>query len=123
MARALLSDVRAILTDDIELTDNELNVFLTTATTLVDAELVGAGLSDALLKEIEKYLAAHFASLKGIRAGISTQRVDDASETYSVAGANMRSLQGTHFGQAAIALDISGRLADMGRPQASFMVV
>ncbi len=123
MARALLSDVRAILTDDIELTDNELNVFLTTATTLVDAELVGSGLPDALLKEIEKYLAAHFASLKGIRAGVSNQRVDDASETYTVAGANIRSLQGTHFGQAAIALDTSGRLAQLGRTQASFMVL
>ena len=121
MARATLAEVRALLVsqeveDDID--DIDLGRFLTTANTYVDAELLNLGLADVLLTEIEKYLAAHFASLRDIVAGVSSQRSDDASVTYTVGQVTRTEfLQSTHFGQVAIALDTTGTLRNAGGPK------
>ena len=121
MARATLAEVRALLvSQEVEggIDDVDLNRFLTTANTYVDAELLNHGLADVLLTEIEKYLAAHFATLRDIVAGVSSQRADDASVTYTVGQVTRTEfLQSTHFGQVAIALDTSGTLRTAGGPK------
>ena len=125
MARTTLLSVRALLApQNITIDDDDLTSLLATASSFVDEQLANAGLGDALLIEIEKYLAAHFTALREVKAGISSERADDASVTYTVGQVtNTDFLQSTHFGQVAIALDISGTLGNTGRPQATFCVL
>lgn len=117
MPRTTPAEVRALLTgQDIEIDGVDIGRFITTANLFVTEQLGEAGLADALLTEIEKYLAAHFVSLREVIAGISSQRSDDASVTYTVGQVTSTEfLQSTHFGQVAIALDISGSLANAGK--------
>ena len=123
MARATLAEVRALLVSqkvEGDIDDVDLFRFVTTANNFVDAQLLDIGLADALLTEIEKYLAAHFAALRDVIAGVSSQRSDDASVTYTVGQVTRTEfLQSTHFGQVAIALDTTGTLKNAGgaKPQ------
>ncbi|MGI9502902.1 MAG: hypothetical protein ACR2RE_07595 [Geminicoccaceae bacterium] len=116
MARATLAEVRALLAPQgITIDDPDLTALLTTASTLVDTELLAFGLADALLTEIEKYLAAHFTVLRELTAGISRESADDAAVTYTVGQAGFtEDLKATHFGQVAIALDTTGTLRNAG---------
>ncbi|MGI9504916.1 MAG: DUF4054 domain-containing protein [Geminicoccaceae bacterium] len=125
MARTTLADVQALLApQNITIDDPNLTSILNTASGFVDEQLADVGLGDALLTEIEKYLAAHFTALREVKAGISSERADDASVTYTVGQVtNTDFLQSTHFGQVAIALDVSGTLGNAGRPKAAFCVL
>lgn len=125
MARTTLADVRATLSGQgLTIDDVDLFRYVTAASSLVDEALADAGLGSALLKEIEKYLASHLAALRDVKAGISSERADDASITYTVGQVtNTDFLQSTHFGQVAISLDVSGTLANAGRPKAAFQVL
>lgn len=81
--------------------------FLNTAHIFVENYLVGQGLSDSLLAEIEKYLAAHFVCLRNPQ--IIEEAISDGSAKY------MRKIQGggllsTDYGQTAIQLDTTGIL-------------
>lgn len=82
--------------------------FINSAFHLVEDQLTGKGLSADILGEIEKYLAAHFLSVRDQRAA----REDIGSE-YSVTyqGKTDMGLQATHYGQMALTLDPSGTLA------------
>ena len=125
MARTTLADVQALLApQNITIDDPDLTSILTMASGFVDEQLADVGLGDALLIEIEKYLAAHFTALREVKAGISSERADDASVTYTVGQVtNTDFLQSTHFGQVAISLDVSGTLSNAGRPKAALCVL
>lgn len=87
----------------------DIDVFITTANMLVTAYLATAGLSDEVLKEVEKYLAAHILSLRDPRT--KSEGVDVLSESYQ--GQWGMGLNGTSYGQTAILLDTSGILGKM----------
>ncbi len=125
MARTNLVDVRATLAgQSITFSDEDLNRYIAVATAFVDAELADGGHGAALLQEIEKYLTAHFAVLRDVIAGVSSQTEDDASVTYTVGQVNSTELlQSTHFGQVATTLDVSGSLLRSGRPKSSLQVL
>ncbi len=125
MARTTPAAVRALIRPQgIEIDDVDLGAIIATASTYVDNQLVDVGLDSALLIEIEKYLAAHFATLRSIAAGISSEREDDASVTYTVGQVQSTdALRATHFGQAAIALDVSGTLRSIGSQSPAFEVL
>lgn len=125
MARTTLANVRALLSgQEIDIDDVDLFSFISTANTYVTDNLSDSGLTAALLIEIEKYLAAHFASLRDVSAGVSSQRSDDQSITYTVGQVtNTDFLQSTHFGQVAVSLDVSGTLANAGRAKAVLEVL
>lgn len=106
-ARTDATEVKEVI--DTSLTDAQVNAFINTANRFIaEAELSGHGVASATLTEIEKYLAAHFLSLRD-------QRV--ASEAFpsgfrlSYQGKTGMGLDGTQYGQMAKALDSSGRLA------------
>lgn len=124
-ARTTLAAVRALISPQgITIDDIDLGAIIATASTYVDNQLADVGLADALLIEIEKYLAAHFAALRSIDAGISSQSEDDASVTYTVGQVQSTdALRATHFGQVAITLDTTGTLAAVGNQAPSFQVL
>lgn len=86
----------------------DLTPFITAATSLVDwLETCTSLLTTAQLKSIELFLVAHFYSSYDQR--VQSERAGDASATYQ--GKTDMYLDGTQYGQAAIAMDISGCLA------------
>jgi hypothetical protein len=92
--------------------------FITTANLLVTQYLSASGLSDALLAEIEKYLAAHLVALHPNERPVTSQKLSIASDTY--AGKFGMSLDSTQFGQTLKILDSTGTLEDLGKGASTF---
>lgn len=106
------AEVKEIM--DTDLTDSELDPFITTANALVNDRLQGK-LGTELLTQVELYLAAHFASLKDQR--IQQESQGNVSTTFQ--GKTGMGLNFTHYGQMALSLDSSGTLAKLGKRKAS----
>ena len=124
MARVLPSEVKAIYDPGAD--EADLYPFIEVATLLVDEELLDQGLSANRLKQIELYLAAHFATVSIERGGLTRQRIGDAEEEYQGWGNNNSTgLTSTRFGQQALTLDPSGTLGALSeRPvKAQFRVI
>lgn len=90
--------------------------FITTANLIVTDKLDGEGLTTAQLKEIEKYLSAHLASLQDQR--IAQEKIGEVAVTYQ--GKTGLGLDGTKYGQTVKMLDTTGILASMGKGKATF---
>jgi hypothetical protein len=103
MARVTESDVRAIITTSVV----SLDVFIAQAALVVDEQLDGLGMTDARLKEIERFLAAHFIA-SSIDPQAKSESVGAVSATYE--GQQGLGLQSTRYGQQAIAFDTTGTL-------------
>lgn len=93
--------------------------FIMAASTLVDNVLSGTDLSADTLYEIERYLAAHFMTAR--QQQVRSQKIGDAQETYSTAFGEM--LKSSTYGQMALVLDTSGKLADVGKRPAKLQTV
>jgi len=115
MARVKSAEVVEIM--DTSLTD--VDVFIHAANALVTDRLSGQGLDDCLLKEIERWLSAHFASIKSPtyyedKIGSSTQK--------KMVGTLGKGLDATSYGQQVKLLDSTGTLANMGKQKVTFKV-
>lgn len=88
-----------------------LDVFMETASQLVDECCGSAGYTEARLTLIETWLAAHFYSVRDMRA--SVEKAGEVSVSYAQnPGFN---LMLTSHGQQAIALDSMGGLAALSK--------
>jgi hypothetical protein len=94
-----------------------------TANVFIAEHFVGTTLSDAILTKIELYLAAHYVALTDEGSGLTRDKLGDADQSY--ANIYSKGLNSTRFGQAALALDSSGVLANVaaGNLRADFRVV
>lgn len=120
MARASSLNVRALLSDqNIDIDDVDLGSAITTANLYVDEQLADYGLSDEILTEIEKYLAAHFVVIRALPAGVTEQTIDEDREKFSTE----QGLKSTQFGQVAATLDVTGTLGKAGRPASTLKVL
>ena len=81
-----------------------------TANVYVDALLFGQGLSDALMRQVELYLAAHFLCLTQREGTLAAQTIGESTERYH--DHYSAGLMSTRFGQQAILFDTTGILAD-----------
>ena len=100
--------VREIIDVDSSLS---LTPFIEAATLTVDEHLSDESLSDDLLKEIERWLAAHFVAIREQR--VKSEKVGDAAATYH--GQSGKGLEFTPYGQQAVLLDPTGKLASIGK--------
>jgi hypothetical protein len=115
--RTTATAVKVIL--DTDLTDAQITAFITTANALVDDQLLNKGLSSTILTEIEKWLAAHLASIRDQR--VSRESIgDEYSATYQ--GKTDMGLEATLYGQTALALDTTGTLRSTKLKVADFEV-
>lgn len=105
--RVVAADVTAIL-DNTALTDVEVEVYITSANALVNQALSGAGLSETILKEIERYVAAHLISVTRERVA---EREGAGGAFINYTGKYGGGLESTGYGQTAIAMDTTGQLA------------
>ena len=114
MARVTDAEVKDII--DTSLTTT---VFITAANLIVDEHLKGKDLSETELKEIERWLAAHFVAVRDKRA--QSETVGSAHVSY--ANAYDMGLDFTEYGQMAKVLDGSGTLAKLGQKVAGFTMI
>jgi len=109
MARTTAAEVKEIIKT--KLTEAEVVPYVTSANILVTQALGSSGLGTDVLREIERWVAAHMlASTKTRQA--TDEKAGTASVKYSGQyGANLSS---TSYGQMALTLDVSGALASLG---------
>lgn len=89
------------------LTEGQVNAMINTAHLVVEQHLTTQGLSADLLTQIELWLSAHFVCIRDPRK--KQVKVDEVSVTFQ--GEVGMGLQGTMYGQQALALDPTGSLA------------
>ncbi len=107
-ARVNASEVKELINTD--LTDVIVASSIDIASRFIDDIVVGAGLSADRLADVELYLSAHFVAMRDQDEGMITEQdVGDAKVKYS--GEFGKSLNLTRYGQMAIFLDTSGKLA------------
>jgi len=98
----------------------DLTPFITAANVTIDALLTSRGLSTDQLKEIERWLTAHFAVIRDRQA--SKEMIGgDTSIEYE--GEHGMYLDHTSYGQMVRVLDTSGILAESGMPRAQFALI
>lgn len=117
MARCTGVEVLEIL--ETALTENEIAPFITASNVTVTAILGGGSLSSAQLKEIERWLAAHFAAIRDPR--ISEEKTEEAGAKYH--GKSDMGLDHTPYGQQVKILDTTGAMANLGKRKASVEVL
>ena len=106
MARTNIEDVKNIL-DETTLSDVILTAYVNSANVFVTAALTGKGLSDAVMEEIEKWIAAHMVTITRERVA----REEGAGGAFiKYAGVWGAGLASTSYGQMAINLDTSNTL-------------
>ena len=108
-----VADIAGIILDS----SWNLDPFINAACALFDAKigsLIGAGTQK---NSILSYLAAHFASFSDVGDGVfqaqvvSMEELGDAQVSFGGGGSGETNLASTPFGQSAMQLDITGRLA------------
>lgn len=119
MARVTATEVKAIL-DDSALADGIVDSFITGANALITDALGSSGIGAALLKEIERYTAAHLISVTRERMA-SKEGAGGANIEYT--GTYGMGLNASSYGQMAIAMDTTGRLSALGGKMASIYAV
>lgn len=115
------AEVRAIITTNL----TDLSSFITSANELTSTELSGKGLSTSRLKDIEKWLAAHFVAINDDKLRTVEEEVGESRRR---TGENVRGVIGqglllTRFGQQAIVLDSTGTLAALAKIRARLTVL
>lgn len=90
--------------------------FITVANLVVTQHLAASGLSDALLAEVELWLAAHYLAIRDRRS--QSESLGDASESYY--GQSGLGLDFTPYGQQVKTLDPTGKLAGLGKRRVVF---
>jgi hypothetical protein len=117
--RATATEVKQIIDTDLE--DPVVEAYITSANTLVGEVFDdSSSVSEDSKKEIEKWLAAHFIACTREQqmqsAKAQTAEVEYQGKTYT-------GLYATFYGQQAVMLDPSGKLATLGKKAASIYAV
>ena len=117
--RVTYTDVKAIM-DGITTADATVTIFITSAHIIVESALSTSGLTETVLTEIEKWLAAHLIASTVYRT-TSEEKLGDASLVYT--GKWGMKLESTPYGQMVLLLDSSGLLASAGKTGASIYAI
>ena len=114
MARVTALEVKAIIDTDADPTP-----FIFAATLIVD-RIVSDLASDDVLKEIERWIAAHLVAVRDPR--LSSESFGGASESLQTGQLGM-GLKYTSYGQQALLLDPTGILAALDKKRASVKTI
>jgi hypothetical protein len=115
--RVTATEVLEVL-DGSTLTDAQVNPYITSANVMVNAAL-GTGTTD-ILKEIERWLAAHMITVTRERQAKS-EGAGGANITYSeIFGEGLKS---TNYGQMVLNLDTTGAMASLGGKAATIYAI
>jgi hypothetical protein len=106
MARTNVDDLKNII--DTDLSDPILEAYINSANVFVTGVLDDKGLSDAIMEEIEKWVAAHMIASTRERMGKEEEAGGARIEYLGKYGEGLAS---TPYGQMAIQLDTTGTLS------------
>lgn len=120
MARVTADELKVVY--DSGLTDAVLEDIIDIANNLVTDILGTSGLSSDRLKNIERYLAAHFAAFREPQRGLVSAEWIASEAKIEFSSDFGRALDATHFGQTAAMLDTTGKLRQAGAKRATFRV-
>ena len=115
-ARTTEADVRKILPTSTTLTTDQINAAIAAATCVVDQAALGCSdhLDDECLKQIETYLAAHFAAVTENTLTKSSEKDACSDSSVSYGFKFGEGVKGTPFGQMANTLS-GGCLAEQDK--------
>jgi len=119
MAYVTPEEVRGVMYE-CTLTDPQIDPYILSAHLLITEILGGKGYSESKLRDIEKYLTAHFIGSINYRP-TSREKVGEAEVEYANAKFG-EGLKSTSYGQVVVMLDTSGALSNLGKREASFIV-
>ena len=108
MARVIYSDVTSII--DTDLCREDVETMIDVASVMVADRLSSSGLSENILKEIERYLTAHLIQIR--EPEVSSVRIGPMATTYNSSDTSGKGFSSTRYGQMAIMLDTSGTLSE-----------
>jgi hypothetical protein len=123
------ADLKNILEVPTAVADPILQAFLDDANLVVTEDLAGKGLTSARLTAIEKYVAAHLATILFERGGLVSSKNGDSQDNYvalsPMGNAAIMGYALTRYGQQAMMLDKSGTLKALSTPKlkARFRVI
>ena len=117
--RATEQQVIDIMDPATNFTKATITPYLETANAIVTDKLTGAGNSAAIMIQIEKYLAAHIATMTEGKA--EQEKIGEASVKYQ--GKTEMGLDFTSYGQMVKLLDPSGLLAAAGKSKPSITAI
>ena len=113
--RVTADEVRQVVNLPVtSVSDLDITEHIGIASRLVDDLLGNKSLSDARLKDIERYLSAHFAALFDREIMSAEKQIGGATTEYYLTNAVGKYLDLTVWGQMARLLDTSGTLAAIG---------
>lgn len=123
-------DIRAVYTGTTA-SDAAIQVHIDMAALIISGELGNSGLSTARLDKIQTYLAAHFLFIAtsggGQGGGLKSEKMGESTDEYfSPEETGGYGLAATSFGQQAMVLDTTGKLASKAastKAPAQFRVV
>lgn len=116
MARVTSDEVKQIISTTLDPTP-----FIEAANVVVNDRLASESLSVSTLKEIERWLSAHFLAIRSPQK--KSQSIDGASETYVLPPVSAEGLKSTPYGQQVLLLDSSGVLTSLGKKKAYFNAI
>lgn len=108
--RVTSTEVEEIITIDSTVV-GDLTPFITVANRVVEDNLASLSITAATLKEIERWLAAHFAAIMDMRKASETAGPVSESNQHKL-GLNF---QVTMYGQQAMMLDHTGTLSNLNK--------
>jgi len=110
--RVTAADVKAIM-DGCTVEDDIIEGLITSANALLSKVFEDdTEMTETILTEIERQLAAHFVA-SGIQRSTSRERVGDGEIFYT--GKWDENLKSTPYGQNALILDFTGKLSRLGK--------
>ena len=118
MARVTATEVKEIISTNVS--DSDVGACIAAATLIIDNNLANQDMGASLLKEIERWLAAHLLAMsrdpreRNIRVGEAEVRFQ--SDDFG------KGLEATTYGQVVLSMDTSGKLKNLDKPKALFTV-
>lgn len=120
MARVTEAEVKLIM-DGCTTASATVDAMINAAEEMITKIFEGASnVTDAQLKEIERWFVAHMLSTT-IHRTTSEEKVGDASAKYT--GRWGTNLESTPYGQMVLTLDITGRMANIGKRAATIISI
>lgn len=110
--RVTSSDVKQIM-DNCSVSDEIVETLITSVNALLSKVFESdTSMNEVILTEIERQLSAHFVA-SGIQRSTVREKVGDAEVIYT--GKWEEGLKSTPYGQNALSLDFTGKLARLGK--------
>lgn len=118
--RVTATEVKDIM-DNCQVTDTVVDIYISVASKVIDSVFSGDTTTSAeLLKEIERWYSAHLIASTLERISYE-EKIGDAAIIYA---AKMgRGFESTPYGQALLQIDVTGKLARMGKKPASLYAI